>query len=141
MKERPLMLTVMHAHKEWQNYMKKLAQESGIPDSYRMIIMYLSRKPGVSQKEIAAFCGTTYAAVSQTIKEMHSGGFIRKEINHEDQRYSMLYLTEKGEECARRILEKIKEADAVITKTLGEEKEREMVREIEKLTEVIRKEF
>ena len=31
MKERPLMLTVMHAHKEWQNYMKKLAQESGIP--------------------------------------------------------------------------------------------------------------
>ena len=108
MDEKPLMLEIMHIHKEWQNYMKKIAQESGIPESYRMIIMFLSRNPGVSQKEVAAFCGTTYAAVSQTIKEMHLTGFIRKETSASDQRYSMLYLTDKGTEYAMKIVEKFK---------------------------------
>ena len=141
MSNRPLMLEIMHIHKEWQNYMKKIAQEIGIPDSYRMIIMFLSRNPGASQKEIAAFCGTTYAAVSQTIKEMHLTGFIRKETSALDQRYSVLYLTDKGNECAIKTVEKLKIADGKITKTLGYEKEREMATEIEKLSEVIRKEL
>ena len=139
MQERPLMMAIMHLHKEWHNYMRKLAQESGIPDSYRMIIMFLSRKPGASQKEIAAFCGTTYAAVSQTIKEMHLNGYIDKKMSEEDQRYNVLYLTEKGEECARATLERIKEADGKITEALGYENERKMVAEIEKLSEIIRK--
>ena len=139
--ELPFMMTVMHIHKEWQNYMKKLAQESGIPDSYRMIIMFLSRKPGASQKDLAAFCGTTYAAVSQTIKEMVSNGYITKEVSETDQRYSVLYLTDKGKECAERTLKRIHDADAVITETLGKEKEREMVKVLESLSETIRKEL
>ena len=141
MDEKPLMLEIMHIHKEWQNYMKKIAQESGIPESYRMIIMFLSRNPGVSQKEVAAFCGTTYAAVSQTIKEMHLTGFIRKETSASDQRYSVLYLTEKGKECAMKTVEKLKIADAKITETLGYEKERKMAAEIKMLSEVIKKEL
>ncbi|MBE6731760.1 MAG: winged helix-turn-helix transcriptional regulator [Ruminococcaceae bacterium] len=141
MDEKPLMMEIMHIHKEWQNYMKKIAQESGIPESYRMIIMFLSRNPGVSQKEVAAFCGTTYAAVSQTIKEMHLTGFIRKETSASDQRYSMLYLTDKGTEYAMKTVEKFKAADAKITETLGYENERRMASEIKKLSEVIKKEL
>ncbi|MEA4890799.1 MAG: MarR family winged helix-turn-helix transcriptional regulator [Clostridiaceae bacterium] len=141
MENKPLMLTIKQTYKEWSNYMRKLALEAGIPDTYRMIIMFLARNPGASQKEIAEHCQKTYASISQTVKAMLQAGYITKEINIADQRYAQLYLTEKGQSGVNRIKNKIHEADRIITSVITPEKERDMIDLLDKLNETIRKEL
>lgn len=141
MDNRPLMLVLKHTYKEWANYMRKLALEAGIPDSYRMIIMYLSRHPGASQKDLAEYCQMTPAAVSQTIKEMQLTGYINKEASDGDKRLVQLYLTEKGKSSAERVHTKIHEADQIITSVLSKEKEEELIKALNLLSDTIRREL
>jgi len=141
MDNRPLMLVIKHTYKEWTNYMRKLALEAGIPDSYRMIVMYLSRNPGASQKDLAEYCDMTPAAVSQTIREMQLTGYINKESSLGDRRLVQLYLTEKGKSSAERIRTRIHEADKIITSAITKEKEEELIEALNLLSETIRKEL
>ncbi len=141
MENMPLMLMIHQTHKEWKKYMQKLALESGIPDSYRMIIMYLDRNPGASQKELAEHCRTTYASVSQTVKDMLNSGYIIKKNSDKDQRYKKIYLSEKGQAGVDRIKNKIHEADKIITTALTPEKESDMIKQLELICETIRKEI
>ena len=141
MDNKPLMLVIKHTYREWTNFMRKLALEAGIPDSYRMIVMYLARHPGTSQKDLAEHCQTTPAAVSQTIREMQLTGYITKETSTEDKRFAKLYLTEKGQSSADRIRTKIHEADRIITSAITKEKETELIEVLNLLSETIRKEL
>ncbi len=138
MEHKPLMLTLKHTDRAWAGYMRKLALEAGIPDSYRPIVMFLARHGQASQKELAAYAQTTYAAVSRTVKEMQLTGYINKETDGDDRRYAKLSLTPKGLECADRIRDKIHEADRIITMAVSEEKEREIVETMQKITELIK---
>lgn len=54
--EKPLMLLIRDTYRLWANYMKGVAARAGVPDSYRMVLTFLLRNPGVSQKELAAHC-------------------------------------------------------------------------------------
>ncbi len=141
MDNRPLMLVIKHTYREWTNYMRKLALEAGIPDSYRMIVMYLSRNPGASQKDLAEHCQMTPAAISQTIKEMQLTGYINKEASKEDKRLVQLYLTEKGRSSADRIRTKIHQADRIITSAITKEKEEELIEALNLLSDTIRREL
>lgn len=141
MDNRPLMLVIKHTYREWTNYMRKLALEAGIPDSYRMIVMYLLRNPGASQKDLAEYCQMTPAAVSQTIREMQLTGYINKEVSKEDKRLVQLYLTEKGKSSADRIRTKIHEADQIITSAITKEKEEELIEALNLLSGTIRREL
>ncbi len=140
-RKKPLMLTIKHLDKEWLKYLRKISNEIGMPDAYRQIIMYLSRNPGASQKQVAEFCQMTCAAISQTIKEMQLSGYVIKEADQADQRYFKLYLTDKSKEKVDIIREKIHMADDFITKTVSPEKEAEIVEILSSLTEIIRKEI
>lgn len=141
MDNRPLMLVIKHTYKEWTNYMRKLALEAGIPESYRMIIMYLSRNPGASQKDLAEYCEMTPAAVSQIIMEMQLTGYINKETSLSDKRLVHLYLTEKGKSSADRVRTKIHEADKIITSAITREKEEELIEALNLLSDTIRREL
>jgi DNA-binding MarR family transcriptional regulator len=136
--EKPLMLVVRDTYKLWANYMKAVTAQAGVPDSYRMVLTFLLRNPGASQKELAAHCGITTASVSQTVKEMGMTGYLRKVTDSEDQRCVKLYLTQKGEACAERIRERIALADEKISMLLtqeGEERIREMMGELARIIE------
>ncbi len=139
--ERTLMQTVRDTHRLWTDYMKSVAVSVGIPDSYRMVLPFLLRHPGASQKDIAEFRGITTASVSQVIKEMELTGYIRKEIDAKDQRYVNLYLTDKGKAAAEEIHARLKYADGRITELLTPETERQMLEMLHDLSEIIEKEL
>ena len=141
MKPRTLMMAIGHTHREWCNYMRRIAMEVGIPESYHRIIMFLSRNPGANQTQLAEFCQKTTAAISQTVREMQLTGYLRKETDESDQRFFRLYLTEKGQECEDRIREKIFSADRMITSAITPEKEAELIELLEQLCNAIPKEF
>ncbi len=141
MEKRPLMLTIKHTERIWANYMRKLALEAGIPDSYRPVIMYLVRHTQASQKELAQFSHTTYAAMSRTIREMQADGYINKEADGEDKRYVRISLTQKGLECDKRLRDKLHQAETVITDALGKDKEKELEEMMETIAELIQKQL
>lgn len=133
-----LVLTMKDTYTEWKKYLKEVAQATGIPDSYRMILSYIYDNPGKNQKDTAAFCKLTTASISQTVKEMQAKGFIYKEVDPIDQRYFKLYLTEKGTKYAKIILEKSSTAQNMMREKMTPEREDEMIRFLEELRELIK---
>ena len=121
----PLMPVIHQLHREWSDYMKKTSARLGIPDNYCRIIMHLDRFPGSSQKDLSELTHKTYAAISQTVKEMLRDGYITKQTDETDQRYSKLYLTESGKSLASAVADTIHGADRKITEYLTPEKEEE----------------
>lgn len=135
---RTVMMAIGRTHREWRNHMRKCALEVGIPDSYRMIIMYLSRNPGSSQKELAEFASKTTAAINQTVKEMQLNGYIRKETDEKDQRYTKIYLTKKGMEKAELLRGRLRKSDDIITEKMGFENEEKLIEFLDGMAELIK---
>lgn len=138
---KPLMFTIKQLDKEWKKYLRRISQEVGMSDTYRKIIMFLSRNPGSNQKQLAEFCDMTCAAISQIIKEMQLLGYVNKECDKNDQRYFKLFLTDKAKEKVDIIRDKIQIADDFVTKTISPEKEAEMVETLNILIDSVRKEI
>lgn len=139
--EKPLMMVIRDTYKLWQEHMRAIAAEVGVPDSYRMVLSYLRRHPGANQKEIAAFRNITTASVSQIVKEMQLRGYLRKEADPDDQRYVRLYLTERGEACAEEILQRVHRSDEKITAQLTPAREAQLVALLEELSEILGEAF
>jgi len=139
--EKTLMRTVRDTYRLWTDYMKSIAMEAGIPESYRLILPFLLWHPGASQKELAQFRGITTASVSQIVKEMELTGYLEKRTDPRDQRYVNLYLTPKGEDCARELHGKLRKADEKITELLTPERERELMERMRELSDIIEKEL
>lgn len=139
--DEPLMLMIRDTYRLWSNYMKKIAAEEGIPDSYRMVLTFLLHHPGSSQKEVAEYRNITTSSISQTVKEMVLTGYLTKESDGKDQRYVRLFLTEKGETCAREIRRKVQCADRKISGLFTEEREQQMKKLLLELSGILEKEI
>lgn len=140
-RRRTLMMALSRTKRAWNAHVKEVAHAIGIPESYRMIISFLHRNPGASQRTIAEFADVTTSAVNQTVKSMLEEGYLRKETDECDKRHSKLYLTEKGEETAKLLKERLSASDAVITELVTPEKEEELIALLDSITDCIRREL
>lgn len=140
-RKRSVMMAIGRTRRAWDAHTKAVALEIGIPDSYRTVISFLTRRPGANQKEIAEFANVTTAAVNQTVKEMLAGGYVRKETDENDRRHTRIFLTEKGEETGHRLREKLHHSDQVITAAITPEKEAEMIALLDKIYDCIRRDL
>ena len=140
-RKRSVMMAIGRTRRAWDAHTKAVALEIGIPDSYRLIISFLARRPGANQKEIAEFGNVTTAAVNQTIKEMLAGGYVRKETDENARRHTRIFLTEKGRETGQRLRDKLHHSDEVITAAITSEKEEEMIELLDKICDCIRRDL
>ena len=136
-----VMMAINRAHRIWMKHTKEVALEIGIPDPYRTIIMHLARRPGANQKQLAEVSNKTTAAVNQTIKDMIADGFVRKETDDSDRRYTKLYLTEKGMETSERLKERLRISDEAISKLITPEREQEVIELLDKISDYIQREL
>lgn len=137
-RRKTLMRAVGKARRAWEQHVREIALSAGIPESYRTVIMYLYRHPGAGQRSIAEFAEITTSAVNQTVKSMLLDGYLSKETDESDKRNSKLYLTEKGEETAGKLYEKLNVSDDAITELIGYEKEAELIALLENVAAHIR---
>ena len=135
------MMTLGRTHKEWVNHMRKCALEVGIPDSYRMAIMFLSKHPGANQKQLAEFANKTTAAVNKTVKEMQSDGFVMMETDENDRRYTRLFLTEKGSLKADVLRDRLHRSDDIITARITKDREEDLIALLDEVYGVIKEEL
>lgn len=136
-----LMHGIARTRAAWNDHVRQIAQEEGIPDSFRPVIMYLHRNSGVSQKSIAEFLNVTTSAVNQVVKSMSSEGLLQKEPDPADKRSYKLYLTEQGKEVAIRLRQRLDRSDDAITAFVGAQREEELMQFLHELTDFIQKEL
>ena len=139
--KRTVMKALMRTRRAWLDHTGEIARKIGIPDSYRKVIMYLHRSPGANQKNIADFADITTAAVNQIVKEMIAEGYVQKEQDSTDRRYTKLYLTDKGKETAEKLREYLHHSDQVITSVITPEKETEMIALLDQIHDCIRRDL
>lgn len=139
--KRSVMMAIHRTRRAWLDHTRAVALEFGIPDSYRTVIMFLIRNPGSSQKAIAEHANITTAAINQTVRDMIRDGFVRKETDEADRRYTRLYLTEKGEQTADGMRDRLHASDEVITRLISPEKEAEMIDLLDRIHDCIRKDL
>lgn len=137
--KRRVMMALSRTRRAWTDHTKAVAQEMGIPDSYRPVISYLHRHPGANQKNIAEFSNVTTAAVNQTVKEMIADGYLEKVTDEADKRYTKLFLTRKGNETALKLRERLYHSDEIIAAAITPEKEAEMIELLDKIHDCIRR--
>lgn len=140
-KKRSVMMALARTRRAWMDHTKAVALEIGIPESYRIIILFLSRHPGANQKQIAEYANITTAAINQTIKEMVCDGYVKKETDENDKRHTRVFLTEKGQEIGGNLLERLSHSDEVITEVISEAKEAEMIELLDKIHDCIRRDL
>ena len=140
-KRKTIMRAVAQARRAWQNHVREITLAAGIPDSYRMVLMFLNRHPGSGQRSIAEFAGVTTSAINQAVKSMLEEGFLRKEVDPSDKRNSQLYLTEKGQDAAERLIGRLDASDDAITAMLGAEREAELIALLDELADFVRKDL
>lgn len=140
-KKRTVMMALSRTKRAWDNHIKEVALSVGIPDSYRTVIMYLTRHPGANQRNIAEFADITTSAVNQTVKSMIAEGYLQKETDSNDKRHSRLYLTEKSKAVAQTLRERLHASDEVITDLITPEKEAEIIELLDKITDCIRRDL
>lgn len=141
MENMPLMRSIRLTSKTWARWLRRIAAEAGIPDSYRPVLMFLSRCPGSSQKELAEELMVSGAAVSQIVRDMQREDYLYREPRPGDQRQTALYLTQRGLDAADCLRRALHEADAVITSAVTPEKEAQITDFLEDLRNLIEKEL
>ena len=138
---RTLMMALGRTRRAWTNHIKTVASSIGIPESYHVVILYLSRNPGANQRKIAEFSNVTTSAINQTLKGMIADGYVQKETDGCDRRNSKLFLTEKGERVALLLREKLHRSDEKITNMITPEKEAEMIAILDRIHECLQEEL
>ena len=83
----------------------------------------------------------TTSAINQTVKSMLAEGYLRKETDGSDKRHSKLFLTEKGEEAAMKLRERLHTSDDIITALITSEKEAEFIELLDQITDCIRRDL
>ena len=137
MEHRPLMLEMKCTARAWDDYIRRLATEAGVPDGYRATLMFIARNPGASQKSVAEHNRVTSAAVSQTVRDMIADGYLYRESDSEDLRASHLFLTKKGREADDRLREKVIAAEQAVGNALTPEEFDETIRILRRVREVL----
>lgn len=70
--------------------------KTGVYRSQHQFLMYVAKHPNVSQKEIADRYHISTATVAVTMKKLEKGGYIKRIVHQDDNRFNQLCITERG---------------------------------------------
>lgn len=77
-------------------YLERELNRSGVFRSQHQLLMYISRFPNASQKDIANVHHVSTATVAVSLKKLEKGGYISRMMDKEDNRFNQICITPKG---------------------------------------------
>lgn len=85
--------------------------QTGVYRAQHHLLMYISEHEGCSQTELAQGTGITTPSVAVSLKKLEKGGYLKRVVDGEDNRYHKVVLTEKGREIVKQSHEIFDELD------------------------------
>jgi len=94
-------------------------------DSCILAIILVHSRQGnkITTSKISDLLGITNPAISQALKKLEQGGYIKRKVNNDDRRVVYVYLTKKGEQ---RLKQKDEHFKTHIDKALSKMKDEEV---------------
>ncbi len=104
------------------------------------VLDLLSANDGLSQQQIAGMLDIRPQSASEAIANMEQAGLIRREINEQDRRSCLIYITPEGKERQTQLQnERIQNAKRVLS-PLSEDEKLTLLQLLEKVTAALNKE-
>ena len=99
--------------KLYRMYLERELNRSGVYRSQHQILMYISRFPNASQKDIASHQHVSTATIAVTLKKLEKGGYISRVMDKADNRFNQICITDRGKEVvdiSRQVFQKVEQA-------------------------------
>lgn len=93
---RNLMHTYMGIHRLHRMVLERQFNKTGVYRSQHQLLMYISENPNTSQKDLAAMHHVSTATVAVSLKKLENGGYIKRVVDKQDNRFNQICITEKG---------------------------------------------
>ncbi len=131
-KKNVLMLT-RDITKLFGSHIREVSETKGINECYRLIVFFLAHNEGVSQLDLVKFTRLKAPTISLTLQKMEIEGLVERKPAEDDARKTLVYLTEKGYEYDKKMIEIIKEEENKILPILSKDEQIELERILTKL--------
>lgn len=96
---------LMASHLTFQKNMLALLKDTGLTPGQPKILDYLAAHDGAGQKEIAMACHMEAASLTTVLNGMENRGLIERRTRNGNRRSSYVFLTQKGKELQKIVLE------------------------------------
>lgn len=103
----------------------------------QVLVLELIKSGIRSTKEIASHLEISASAVSQILNKLEDNSYIKRELNKENRRETLLYLDQRAEDYFKSLLNLENEINEKVYEKLSMEDLQELVRILEKLNHII----
>lgn len=131
-KDKNAMMLIHDTSKTFKEMMRKKGEQVGIPDRYRLILLFLNRHDGSTQLDICKWTKLTAPSISLTLQKMEEEGLIKRVVAAEDKRNMNIFITDDGRKMVDKIVVLIHETEKQLFEGIKEE-------DIKKIEDVLRK--
>ena len=109
--------------------------------SARIMLMHLARHDGSIQSELVKVTRMKAPTISVALRNMENEGLVTRVADENDQRFTHVYITDKGRRVHEENLSRLKAVDSVMMEGITEEEASAMVATLLKMRENLVKEL
>lgn len=115
-----------HLKKIYRVYSQALLdslQTKGFTDlrpSFLEVLLYICEHDGPSIKSIGKGCGLKKQTMTSHLNELEKRGYIKRQVNPQDKREQLVFLTEQGHKFKLSLAESVSDIENHYTEVLGE---------------------
>ncbi len=96
-------------------------EKIGMRSSYRHVMKPLMENDGITQLQLVRITKLKAPTISITLRNMEREGIVRREKNDNDRRETHVFITDKGKEMHRLVLEAFDKAEKIMLSGLTED--------------------
>ncbi len=115
----PMML-INEVSKLFHDKIRLESERLNLQNSYRQLLFHLAYRDGRTQFELAKLTHLKPPTVSVALQKMEAEGYVRRELDENDLRQTLVYITEQGREASRRMREKFRETEQTAIKGIND---------------------
>ncbi len=134
--EDSLPLQLLKAREATMAYFRPLLQENNITEQQWRVLRALKAYEELESKQLAEHCCILSPSLTGIIKRLEQQGYIKRKKSEEDQRRTLLSLTDKAMNLFERLSPDVDSLYQAFTEHYGEEKLKQLTRLLKELTEL-----
>lgn len=133
MTQSSLHLLLLEAFLRANRELTKKLPEAGLLPGQPKILEFLLRNDGCSQKDISEGCILDKSTVTSLVKRMEAAALINKQTDINDQRSSLIYLTDLGKQKALWVQQTLCEIDEAELTDIKQEERQQFIQTLAKI--------
>lgn len=119
--DKTLFMLIADVHRQFGHKIRELEKKNGLGTCATCILIELDRNTSLTQVELVEKIHMRPSSISVALQKMELDGLINRTTKDDDQRYTLVTITEKGKKYCEEMRSKIHELDNSLTKKLTEE--------------------